>query len=161
MSERTAATTPYIPRSKSNTTGIGPKQRQAIATLQADSAALYGRRETTLAAKWLTDAASAVERATAWLEAYARPRWTLSMTADLEPRVPPGGWFAIWHPLLPAVGKMRSLDAEWDFKAQVQRLTAECSVGPLPAVTVTGVGGLFEQPSSGLRSLTPMASRPW
>lgn len=121
------------------------------ATLQADSAVLYGRRETTLAAKWLTDAASAVERATAWLEAYARPRWTLSMTADLEPRVPPGGWFAIWHPLLPAVGKMRSLDAEWDFKAQVQRLTAECSVGPLPAVTVTGVGGLFEQPSSGLR----------
>lgn len=121
------------------------------ATLRADSAALYGERETTLAAKWLTDAASAVGRATAWLEAYARPRWTITMTADLEPRVPPGGRFAFWHPLLPAVGKMRSLDAEWDFNAQTQRLTAECSVGTLPAVTVTGVGGLFEQPSSGLR----------
>lgn len=120
-------------------------------TLRADSAALYGERETTLQAKWLTDTAAAVERATAWLEAYARPRWMLSMTADLEPRVPPGGRFAFWHPLLPAVGKMRALDAEWDFKAQTQRLAAECSVGWLPTVTVTAVGGLFEQPSSGLR----------
>lgn len=120
-------------------------------TLRADSAALYGERETNLQAKWLTDTAAAVERGTAWLEARARPRWTITLTADLEPRVPPGGRFAFWHPLLPAAGKMRALDAEWDFNAQTQRLTAECSVGPLPAVTVTAVGGLFEQPLSGLR----------
>lgn len=120
-------------------------------TLRADSAARYGEREATLRAKWLTDTAQAVARGTAWLEAYARPRWTLSVTADLEPRVTPGGQFAVHHPLLPTEGTLNALDAEWDFKGQTQRLTAECSVGGLPVVTTLGVGGLFEAPASGLR----------
>ncbi len=124
--------------------------RRSVA-LRADSADLYGERETALRAKWLTDTAQAVARATAWLEAYARPRWTLSMTADLEPRVPPGGRFAVIHSLLPAEGPLRALDAEWDFKGQTQRLTAECSVGPVPKIAVAGAGGLFEEPASGLR----------
>ncbi len=124
--------------------------RQSV-TLEADTAALYGVRETTLAAKWLTDAAAALARGTEWLRARARPRWSLSFETSLEPSVAPGGWFEASHPLLPTNGELLALETEWDWVNQRQRLSAERSVGPVPAVRIVGVGGLFAQPESGLR----------
>lgn len=126
------------------------RARRAI-TLRASSAAVYGERATTLSAKWLTSTAAAVARGTAWLQAYARPRWTVSLTADLATPIPPGGWFAMEHPLLPVTGEFLALNAEWDWANQSQKLTAEVSAGQIPTVEARSIGGLFEQPESQLR----------
>lgn len=120
-------------------------------TLRADSAAVYGDRETILQAKWLTGTAEAVARGTAWLHAYARPRWAIRLTADLDPSIPPGGWFAVTHPLIPFASELLALDAEWDWSNQRQQVSAECAVGPAPDVMVVNVGGLFAEPASDLR----------
>jgi hypothetical protein len=119
--------------------------------LRASTADTYGDRETTLQAKWITATAAAVARGSAWLEAYARPRWSVSLTADMEPSVPPGGWFQVSHPLLPVAGDLLAINAEWDWSNQRQRLRAEQSAGIAPSVTVVGYGGLFDEPQSGLR----------
>lgn len=120
-------------------------------TLRASTADTYGERETTLQAKWLTSTAAAVARGTTWLEAYARPRWSISCTADIAPSIPPGGWFALSHPLLPVMGELLAINAEWDWQNQRQRLMSEKSVGTVPNVAVVGYGGLFDEPQSGLR----------
>lgn len=119
--------------------------------LRASTADTYGERETTLQVKWLTSTAAAVARGTAWLAAYARPRWSVSLAADLEPSVPPGGWFRVTHPVLPVSGHLLAIDAEWDWSNQRQRLRAEQSAGAAPSVAVVGYGGLFDEPQSGLR----------
>lgn len=126
------------------------RARQSV-ILQAHTAEIFGRRETTLPAKWLTTTAQAVTRGTGWLQANARPRWGIHLQTDLEPAVPPGGWFAVYHPLLPVTGEFLALDAPWDWQNQRQTLTAERSVGPIPHVSVINVGGLFAQPESNLR----------
>lgn len=120
-------------------------------TLRSDSADTYGERETTLQAKWLTNTSAAVMRGTNWLQAHARPRWSISFAADLEPSLPPGGWLSISHPLLPVAGELLALDAEWDWSNQRQRIRAEKSVGLVPIVKVIGYGGLFDEPQSGLK----------
>lgn len=120
-------------------------------SLRSVSADVYGERESTLQAKWLTSTASAVARGSEWLKAYARPRWSISLATDLEPTIPPGGWFAVSHPLLPVTGELLAVNAEWDWQNQRQRLTAEKSVGTVPDVAVIGYGGLFDEPQSGLR----------
>lgn len=120
-------------------------------TLQADSAGRYGHRETTLAAKWLTDPAAAAARGTAWLQEFARPRWRIGFSADLDVKIPVGGWFALEHPLLPVSGDLLALDSEWDWGEQRQRVSAEVSAGPVPVVAVANLGGLFAEPESGLR----------
>lgn len=119
--------------------------------LRAATADRHGYRETALQAKWLTGAAQAVARGVAWLQARARPRWTISFEADLDPAVPPGGWFSLSHPLLPVGGEFLALNAERDWSAQRQRIGAERSAGPVPSVSVVGFGGLFAQPDSDLR----------
>lgn len=119
--------------------------------LRAATADRYGHRETALQAKWLTGAAQATARGIAWLHAHARPRWTISFEADLDPAVPPGGWFSLSHPLLPVAGECLALNAERDWSNQRQRIHAERSAGPVPAVSVVGFGGLFAQPDSDLR----------
>lgn len=126
------------------------RARRAV-TLRASSAEVYGERAATLQAKWLTTTSAAVQRGTAWLQAYARPRWTLTMAADLADPVPPGGWFSVTHPLLPVAGELLALNAEWDWSNQRQRLTAEASAGTVPTISVASVGGLFDQPESQLR----------
>lgn len=125
--------------------------RQSI-TLQADSAAMYGEREMTLQARWLTDTAAVVARGTAWLQAHARPRWALSFTADLESRIPPGGWFHFAHPLLPVAGDGLALVADWDWANQRQQIQTERAVGPIPAVATVGIGGLFAEPEIALKA---------
>ncbi len=120
-------------------------------SLRAASADGYGEREATLQAKWLTSTSAVVARGSEWLKAYARPRWLISLATDLEPTIPPGGWFAVVHPLLPVMGELLALNAEWDWSGQRQRLTAEKSVGPVPDIAVIGYGGLFDTPQSGLR----------
>lgn len=126
------------------------RARRAV-TLRADSADRYGERPATLTAKWLTSTAAAVARGTAWLEAYARPRWALSLSTDLDPRLPPGGWFTVSHPLLPVGGEFQAISAEQDWGNQRQRITTERAVGPLPKIRVINVGGLFAEPDSDLR----------
>jgi len=120
-------------------------------TLRASTADLYGEREKTLQAKWLTSTASAVARGSEWLKAYARPRWSISFAADMAPGIPPGGWFALSHPLLPVMGELLAINAEWDWSNQRQRLHAERSAGASPSIAVVGYGGLFDEPQSGLR----------
>lgn len=119
--------------------------------LRADTADRYGYREAALQAKWLTGAAQATARGVAWLQARARPRWTISFAAAPDPAVPPGGWFSLSHPLLPVAGEFLALHAERDWTAQRQRIVTERSAGPVPAVSVAGYGGLFAQPDSDLR----------
>lgn len=126
------------------------KARQSV-TLQASTATVFGQREAALSAKWLTIPAQAIARGTAWLQAAARPRWKIDLQADLDPAVPPGGWFEVAHPLLPVSGACLALSAEWDWSNQRQSLHTERSVGPLPAVSVITVGGLFAEPDSNLR----------
>lgn len=126
------------------------RARRAV-TLRASSADQYGERAATLQAKWLTTTGDAVTRGTAWLQAHARPRWTITLTADLADPVPPGGWFAVTHPLLPVSGELLALNAEWDYANRSQRLTTEVSAGPVPTVAVASVGGLFDEPESQLR----------
>lgn len=120
-------------------------------TLRSSTADQYGERAATLQAKWLTSAAHAAARGTSWLQAHARPRWSISFEADLEPRIPPGGWFAMDHPLLPISGDFLALSAEWNWSSQRQKITTERAVGPIPTISVGAVGGLFDQPDSGLR----------
>lgn len=127
----------------------GSARRSVV--LRTDTADRYGYREAALQAKWLTGAAQATARGVAWLQAYGRPRWTLSFEADLEPAVPPGGWFALSHPLLPVTGELLALNAERDWSNQRQRIHAERSAGSVPTVSVGGFGGLFAQPDSDLR----------
>lgn len=126
------------------------RARRAV-TLRASSADRYGERAATLPAKWLTTAADAVARGTAWLQAHARPRWTITLTADLKTPIPPGGWFAVDHPLLPVTGEWLALAAEWDGSNQRQKLTAEVPTGPVPTVATSSIGGLFVEPESQLR----------
>lgn len=124
--------------------------RQAV-TLQADTLALYGDRSTTLQAKWISSAALAIERGTAWLQARGRPRWSIEFETDLESPVIPGGWFAVSHPLLPGAGDLLATDVQRDWSRQRQRIAAERAVGPVPAISVGAVGGLFAELASTLR----------
>lgn len=124
--------------------------RQAV-TLQADTLALYGDRSTTLQAKWISSAARAIERGTAWLQARGRPRWSIEFETDLEPPVVPGGWFAVSHPLLPGAGDLLAIDVQRDWSRQRQRIAAERAVGPVPTISVGAVGGLFAELTSTLR----------
>jgi hypothetical protein len=126
------------------------RARRTVA-LEAATAAIYGARETTLQAKWLTSAATATARGVTWLEAHARPRWTVEFDLDFEPAIPPGGWFSVTHSLLPVQGNYLALESEWDWSNQRQRVKAEISAGDVPAVMVVAVGELFEDVASTLR----------
>lgn len=124
--------------------------RQSV-TLQANTQALYGDRATTLRAKWITGAAQAIERGTAWLQARGRPRWSIEFETDLDQPVVPGGWFAVSHPLLPGAGDLLAIDVQRDWSRRRQRITAERAAGPVPTISVGAVGGLFAELASTLR----------
>jgi len=130
--------------------GGGESTRQSV-TLAADTVADYGEREAAVSAPWLTDARLAARLGTAALAWSARPRWSVALTADLEPPLNPGDWFTLEHPLLPVSGPMRALEVVADWGQGTQQIHAEVAAGTLPEVTFRQRTGLYAAVKTGLR----------
>lgn len=128
----------------------GATTRQSV-TLAADAVEVYGEREAACSAPWLTDARLAARLGTAVLQWSARPRWSVALTADLEPPLNPGDWFTLAHPLLPVTGAMRALEVVTDWGQGTQQIQAEVATGTVPTVQLRQRTGLYAAVKTGLR----------